>query len=421
VVSEAGVPASPPVQSARIFIDYRTGVAAGNGSIDISTGLAIANRGTSSASLTYTLRDRSGQTLATGHGTLPQGAHRARFIQQLIDIAPDFIIPPNFSTSILYGSLEIGSSQPVSVLGLRLTNNQRGETLLTSTVVADLSRPASTSPVYFPQLADGEGYTTTVILSNTSGSAESGTISVMDDNGAALSIGQTGGTSASSFNYSIPPAGTFVFQTDGSPAATRIGWIKVTPSSGNNAPAGAGVFSYSPAGILVTESGIPSSVPVTRARLFVDKSNGHDTGLALGNPGSAPLNVTIQAFDAGGTSAGSGSATVNIAANGHRAGFVGNLIAGLPAGFTGIADLSSTSPFVPLTLRSLTNSRGDFLLTTFPAPDVTQPAPTPIVFPQIADGGGYTTQFIFISANGAASVSVNFIGDDGTPLNIDRK
>ena len=44
----------------------------------------------------------------------------------------------------------------------------------------------------------------------------------------------------------------------------------------------------------------------------------------------------------------------------------------------------------------------------------------PLFFPHIADSGGYTTQFIFISANGAATVSVNFIGDDGTPLNIER-
>jgi hypothetical protein len=60
------------------------------------------------------------------------------------------------------------------------------------------------------------------------------------------------------------------------------------------------------------------------------------------------------------------------------------------------------------------------LLTLAPKPDVTQPAPTPIVFPQIADGAGYTTQFIFISANGAASVNVYFIGDDGSPLTIGR-
>jgi hypothetical protein len=66
----------------------------------------------------------------------------------------------------------------------------------------------------------------------------------------------------------------------------------------------------------------------------------------------------------------------------------------------------------------LTNGRGDFLLTTFPAADLTQPAPTPIVFPQIADGGGYKTEFILISADGStpASATVNFIDDNGAAL-----
>jgi hypothetical protein len=187
------------------------------------------------------------------------------------------------------------------------------------------------------------------------------------------------------------------------------------------APIGAGVFSFSPAGILVTESGIPSAAVTSRARLYVDKSKGHDTGLAIGNPGSSPITVTMQAFQTNGAETASGPVTLTIPANGHTAKFVGDLISGLPAGFTGIADLTSNSNFAPLTLRSLTNTRGDFLLTTFPAPDVNQPAPTPIVFPQIADGAGYTTQFIFISsAGGSASVSVNFISDDGLPLTIGR-
>jgi len=98
--------------------------------------------------------------------------------------------------------------------------------------------------------------------------------------------------------------------------------------------------------------------------------------------------------------------------------FVRELISGLPSGFTGVADLTSSSPFAPLTLRSLTNGRGDFLLTTFPTADLTQPAPTPIVFPQIADGGGYTTQFVFISADGAASVSLDLFDDNGAALTL---
>jgi hypothetical protein len=418
IVSEAGVPASPPVQSARVFVEYRTGITAGIGTIDAYTGLAIASGSASTASLTYTLRDRDGQIIATGHGSLPPNAHRAKFVHELQDIAPDFNLPANFSGLIQYGSLEISSTQPVSVLGLRLIVNQRAEALLTSTSVADLSQQLTSSPLYFPQLADGGGYTTTVILSNTSGATETGTISISDDDGAPLSVGPVGGTVGSTFSYSIPAGGTFIFQTDGSPSLVRVGSVKVAADSGSNAPVGVGVFSFSPAGILVTESGIPSSVPTTRARLYVDMSNGHDTGLAISSPGSEPITVTLQAFDETAGNAGNGPATVNLPANGHVAAFVGQLISGLFDGFTGVLDLTSSSPFVPLTLRSLTNGRGEFLLTTFPTADLTQPAPTPIVFPQIADGGGYTTQFIFISAGGGASVSLDFIDDNGAALSF---
>jgi hypothetical protein len=90
----------------------------------------------------------------------------------------------------------------------------------------------------------------------------------------------------------------------------------------------------------------------------------------------------------------------------------------LPADFTGILDISSPSPFVALTLRSLTNSRDDFLLTTFPVADQTRPAPAPIIFPQIADGGGYVTEFILLTAGGPASLTLNFYGEDGAPLAV---
>src|SRR5262249_50608032 len=247
IVSEAGVPASPPVQNARVFVEYRTGITAGIGTIDTYTGLAIASRSASTASLTYTLRDRDGQIIATGHGSLPPNAHRAKFVHELQDLAPDFNLPANFSTSIQYGSLDISSNQPVSVLGLRLTINQRGEALLTSTSVADLSRPLTSSALYFPQLADGGGYTTTVILLNTSGAAETGTISISDDAGSPLSVRPISDKVGPSFSYSIPTGGTFILKTDGSPSSVRAGWLKVTPDSGSNAPIGAGVFSYSPA------------------------------------------------------------------------------------------------------------------------------------------------------------------------------
>jgi Zn-dependent metalloprotease len=421
VVSEAGIPASPPTQSARIFIDYRTGVASGVGTLNIDTGLAMANPGTTAASLTFTLRDKNGQTITTGHGTLAAGAHRATFVDQLNTIAPDFNLPATFSTSTLYGSLEVASTQPVSVLALRLTINQRGDTLLTSTPVADLSKAQTASPVYFPQLADGGGFTTSIVLLNTSTATEAGTIALFADDGTALSVRPVGGQAGSSFSYSIPASGFFVIQTDGTSSSTQVGSVRVTPSSGSNAPVGAGIFSYSPQGILVTESGIPSAQPTTKARIYVDKSGGHDTGIALANPGNSAASVTVRAYQTDGvTSSGNTPAPLNINAAGHKAAFAGEMVTGLPSNFTGVVEITSPSPFVALTLRALTNSRGEVLLTTFPVADETQTAPSPIIFPQIADGSGFSTQFIFISASGAASVNLNFTGDDGSALTFGR-
>jgi hypothetical protein len=419
VVSEAGVPASPPTQRARTFIDYRTGVPAGIGRLDIFTGLAIAHRGAAAADITYTLRDRHAQTLAIGHGTLAVGAHFAKFIHQMRDVAPDFDLPVNFSTATQFGSLEITSSQPLSIIALRLTTNQRGETLLTSTPIADLSAASTNSPVYFPHLADGGGYTTGLVLLNTSTETEAGIIEMFDDAGRPLTLRETGGIAASTFSYSIPPGGTFVLQSDGSSNEAQVGWVLLTPHPGAPSPVGAGMFSFSPAGILVTESGVPSATPTTRARIYVDKSGGHDTGLAVANPGASVGRIVFQAFqNDGSTPAGEGVAVVDIPSKGHSAKFVGQLISGLPEGFTGAVQVDSTTPFVALTLRSLSNARGDFLLTTFPIADANQPAPAPIVFPQIADGGGYRTQFIFISPSGSATITVNLLDDAGSTLEL---
>jgi hypothetical protein len=106
--------------------------------------------------------------------------------------------------------------------------------------VADLQTHVVNSPIYFPQLADGGGYTTTLLLLNTSNSAQSGTIAVFDDNGTPLSVREAGGITASTFAYSISAGGAFVFQTAGATPATRTGWIQVTPSAGSSSPAGAG-------------------------------------------------------------------------------------------------------------------------------------------------------------------------------------
>jgi photosystem II stability/assembly factor-like uncharacterized protein len=421
VVSEAAVPASSPTTAARVLIDYRTGVPTRDNQpdskkIDIYTGLALANGGVTTANLTFRMRNPSGTVLATGHGVLSQNAHAALFINDLKRLAPDFVLPPDFPTAVGYATLDIGSDQPISILALRMAATDRDETLMTTTPVADLTTPSISSPLFFPQFADGGGFRTSLFLMNTSASSESGTVRLFGRTGSPVTthlVGDPSGPS-SAFTYTIPSGGFSVLNTDGLPASVNTGWIQITPSGGTTTPVGAGIFSYAPAGVLLTESGIPSATPTKHARIYIDRSSGHSTGLAIAAPGTEPLNVVLRAYGIDGVTL-AGSSSLPLAANGQEAKFDHQLIPALPADFTGVLDISSTLPFVALTMRSLINARGDFLLTTFPVADADRLAPSPIFFPQVADGEGYRTEFILISAAGPAKASLTFFADRASP------
>jgi parallel beta-helix repeat protein len=426
VVSETAVPASPPTRKARIFIDYRFGALSvpgrtDSGFIDINTGFALVNYGSNTATVTYTLRNASGDPIATGHGTVVSATHHALFIDQLKNIAPDFNLPADFSTAAQFATLEISADQPLSVVALRQVTNQRHEALFTTTPVADLTQPSSIEPVYFAQFVDGGGYIMTLILMNTSPFIETGTFQILDDNGTPIPVNQVGGFSAASFSYRILPGGFLRFQTDGRPAAPHTGWVRLTPDSGTSTPVGAAVFSYNPASVLITESGVPAAGPTTHARLYVDLSGNHNTGLAIANVLGTSSMISTQAFQSDGTTVvGLSNGPLPLAGGGHTAKFADELIAGLPPGFTGVLDISSTTPFAALTLRALYNERHDFILTTFPIADLGRPAPSPIVFPQIADGGGFVTEFILLGAGGASSTTIKFYSQIGAPLPVGK-
>jgi hypothetical protein len=195
----------------------------------------------------------------------------------------------------------------------------------------------------------------------------------------------------------------------------------LTPDDGTSTPVGAGVFSYSSGGILVSESGIPAATSTMHAKVYVDLSHGHDTGLAIGNPASTKADLRIRAYQADGvTPIGTGQESLQLAGNGHSAKFATEFIAGLPDGFTGVLDITSATPFAVLTLRSLNNERNDFLMTTFPVADVERAAPSPIVFSQIADGGGYVTEFILLNAGGPSKTTLGFFDDEGRQLAVGK-
>jgi hypothetical protein len=152
------------------------------------------------------------------------------------------------------------------------------------------------------------------------------------------------------------------------------------------------------------------------ARIYVDLAGSHNTGLAIANLINENASITINAYQSdGATAIGTSKRPISLSANGYKAAFTDQLISGLPEEFSGVLDVRSMTPFAALTIRGLVNERDDFLMTTFPVADETRPAPSPIVFPQIADSGGYITDFILISAGQAASTILKYYDESGTP------
>jgi hypothetical protein len=377
--------------------------------------LSVVNLGSATASVSYTLRALNGNIIATGQGTIAKGNHFACFINQLQQVAGgSFGLPYGFERNTQFGTLDMAGNQPLSVVALRMTKNQKGDVLYTTTPVADMTQALTGTPIYFPQFADGGGYTTSLVLLNTSSQIETGSLQILDGNGVPLLVNQFGGTPNSTFQYSIPAGGAYRFQSDGLPATAHVGWVQIAPDAASMTPVGSGVFSYNPSSILVSESGIPSSVSTTHARVYVDLSGGHNVGLAVANIGSTTAGIAVNSYQTDGVSGiGTSWGPLTLVPYGQTAVFADQLIERLPTGYRGVLDISSTTPFAALTIRSLTNERNDFLMTTFPIADANQTAPSPVVFPHLADGGGYVTEFILISGGAAAGTTPGFYDDSG--------
>ena len=174
VLSEAGVGAIAPTTAARIFVDNAA----------TRTGVALASPGNPETVLTVTLLGRNGLELATTSLQIPTQGHIALFADELF---PDLVIE-GFT-----GLLELVSSHPVAPITLKLTNNSRGQPVLTTLPVADLTRDPDASPLVLPQLGfgafEGGEFSTRLILVNGDlGASVSGSVDFFQPNGLPLMV-----------------------------------------------------------------------------------------------------------------------------------------------------------------------------------------------------------------------------------------
>ncbi|PYS44838.1 MAG: hypothetical protein DMG13_33245, partial [Acidobacteria bacterium] len=376
----------------------------------VNTGLAIANPNNQSAAVSFFFTDQNGN-FGSGSTTIPPNGQVAKFLNQA----------PFNGRSSFSGTFTFDSSVPVSAIALRGLSNERGEFLITTLPVADLTVPASESTLQFSHFADGDGWSTQVILVNPSDALLTGSVQFRDPSGENATV-TVNGHAGSSVAYSIPARSSLKLRTSGDSSALIVGSVRVVPATGSTSPSGLGIFSLQSGGITVAEAGVPD-VPVSTAfRLYAEAAGSIQTGLAVANSTAAPATVTLELTKLDGSSSAL-TGTMIVPANGQTAMFL-NQVQGfdsLQLPFHGVLRVSSPASISVLGLRGRYNERNDFLITTTPPINENVAASSStLFFPHFADSGGYTTQFILFSgvAGQSSSGTLQLFSDSGQTLNL---
>jgi hypothetical protein len=330
--------------------------------------------------VSFFFTNSDGNNFGESSMTIPGNQQMSAFLNQ----------PPFNAGDSLLGTFTFSSTLLVSAVALRGFTNERGEFLLTTLPVAQLGVGQSQT-VTLAHFADGGGWTTQVVLLNAGDDPIGGTIQFLDRNG------QTIRASA----YGIPARSATRLQTAGSGSSPQVGSVRV--SGGANATA---IFSYKAGSVTVTEAGVPGLGQGTAFRAYVERSAGLESGLAIANPSTAPVAVTLDLSRLDGFSAGL-AATIDIPPNGQRALFLTEIpsFAALSTPFEGVLRITALSPIAVTSLRGRTNQRREFLITTTIPVDESAPgASSELLFPHFADGGGYATQFVLFGRESSGAM-----------------
>ncbi len=402
LVSEASAPSMPLISSGRIDA--------------VNTAIAIANPNTQAVTLNFYFTDVAGNNFGQGSTILPPNSEVAAFLDQ----------PPFNAARGPAATFTFTSTLLVSALALRGITNERGDFLMTTTPVIDLSNgpdafslPAPVQSI--PQFVDGGGWSTEIVLINPLNKTISGSIQSFNPAGQLASVPFAG-------PYTIP-AGAFVrFRTLGTGVNVQSGSIRITPSADSPAPSSTAILSFRNNGITVLQTAVPGVASGTAFRFFVENLGTFNsvpgsiqTAIAIANPTSTPASVTLDLYGNDGAPIGL-SDSVAIPANGQIAVFLNQIpgLSRLSSNFQGVLRVSSASTVAVSALRAHYNERSDFLITaTLPVSETDLPQSTELLFPYFAIGSGCEMQFVLFSGRAAASSgTVYFFDQNGTPLSL---
>ena len=325
-VAEAGVNAAA-VPATR-FVTF-----AEQGEGQFGTGVAYANPSDTSATVTFTARDTAGEVLPSVNRTLSPGGHAADGMSELFDL------------SSFTGSIEVTSTVPIVSLSL----NFEADPVFSSLPPGELDASAQGSTTYyFPHLAVGASWQTTITYINYSPEEVSCQTDFISDHGTPLMVSFAGLGTVVSRTDVLPPGGSVHQETNVELSAPLApGWARATCSG----PVQASLLfrGYNSEGMPVAEAGVnAAAVPATRFVTFAEQGEGQfGTGVAYANPSDTSATVTFTARDTAGEVLPSVNRTLS--PGGHAADGMSELFD--LSSFTGSIEVTSTVPIVSLSLN----------------------------------------------------------------------
>ena len=331
--NSAGLPVAEGGVNATTVPATRFVTFAEQGEGQFGTAVAYANPSATSALVTFTAKDAAGQPLASAHKTLLPGGHDAQNMA------------PLFGLSSFTGSLEITSTAPIVSLSL----NFEAAPVFSSLPPGELDAAAQGSTTYyFPHLAVGASWQTTITYINYSPQQVSCQTDFLSDQGAPLLVSFADRGTVVSRSDVLQPGGSVHQETNVDLSAPLTpGWARVTCSG----PVKASLLfrQYNSAGLPVAEGGVnATTVPATRFVTFAEQGEGQfGTAVAYANPSATSALVTFTAKDADGQVLASVVRT--LLSGGHDAQNMAPLF-GLSS-FTGSLEITSTEPIVSLSLN----------------------------------------------------------------------
>ena len=296
-------------------------------------------------------------------------------------------------------------------LGVRTTG-----VVAEGTVRAEFDTPQQTGgpTYYFPHLAVGQKWQTTITYINYSSQEVSCTTEFLSDQGTPLMVSFADKGTVPSRTDVLLPGGSVHQETNvelNAPFAP--GWARATCSG----PVKASLLFrlHNSEGVPIAEGGVnAAAVPATRFVTFAEQGEGKQgTGVAYANPSATEAVVTFTARDADGQMLA--SVDKNLSPNGHAAQNMAPLFA--LSSFTGSLEVTSTVPIVSLSI----NAEAAPVFSSLPPGELDAAAQgsTTYYFPHLAVGQKWQTTITYINySSQEVRCQTDFISDHGSPLMV---